>query len=480
MVARTEVHSHMSTDDRDVTAISGIAETRADALADVGFETVGDVRAADESALTDATGIGESRADDLKTTVEEMENGTDSLSDTDGDESDGTDTDEHERATVQFSPDTDSQTDDASADTADGDGSETDHSGRIGGLKEKVASAFTGPQVSADESDLTHITTVRSQKATALRQAGFETMGDMAGATPSALADVEGVDDTNAEHIQRAAAGMLDGYSPASAVSSNPDEDVPEVKADDAETTAKVEAASEGDPESETALTPTTADEQNESASGTTTDDGNGGRSVATKSVEAVKTAGRAVINPASVIQDEGASTASGSGDAANGQQVSEDAIAEIADAADVSPSQARNLLQNAAEDDDVALTTDGTVASTNGTAASSDLTETYDADLIAPASLRLSPSDARTSDVYTKVIYIEGYPEHARPQMFERLFAEADHVDVDTSIHIGSHDRLDAIGHIQDAMEDLEVIVAQKEDDSDVTVRDILTAEYS
>lgn len=56
---------------------------------------------------------------------------------------------------------------------------------------------------------------------------------------------------------------------------------------------------------------------------------------------------------------------------------------------------------------------------------------------------------------------------------MFEELFTDVDNVDVDVSIHIGSHDRVDAVGHLRDAIEDLEVRVAEKTDSSDVTVRD-------
>lgn len=462
------------TDGRDVTAISGIGEARAEALADEGFETVGDVRAANESALTDATGIGESRADDLKTTVEEMDNETDSPSgdtDTDGNESDGTDTDERDRATVEFSPGTDTE----AVEDATSENGTSPERGAIGRMKEKVASTLGSPRADGNEQELTSIGSVREQKAAALREAGFETLEDVAAAEQSALAAVEGVDDTNATHIQRAAAQKVgtiasndeDGEADVSDEPNSADgsEDTDTAAADTEEHSREDET-----PTDEGVPVPQTDDDTE--SDDTPAEDGDG---LGTKTVTAAKTAGRAVVNPASVIQDDGVSvdvnaSVDGSDD---GQQLNEEAIAELAENADISPSKARKLIQDATANENVALTADDSAATATATTASSDLSKTYAADLIAPASLRLRPASTQTSAVHTKVIYVEGYPEFATPRMFERLFAEADNVDVDTSIHIGSHDRLDAIGHVKDAIEDLQVLVAEKEDEADVTVRD-------
>jgi hypothetical protein len=455
-------------DDRDVTAIAGIAETRAEALAEEGFETVGDVRAANESALTDATGIGESRADDLKTTVEEMDDGTDSPSgdtDTDGDESDGTDTDDRERATVEFAPSTDADTE--AVEDAPSENGTSPERGAFSRMKEKVASTLDSPRADGNEQRLTSIGSVREQKAAALRAAGFETLEDVAAADQTALAAVEGVDDTNAAHLQRSAAQKVGTGDDGEADTADASEDTDTAATDDSEASPREDAET---PTDESVPVPQTDDDT--ASADTTTEDGDG---IATKGVTAAKTAAQAVVNPASVIQDDGASvdenvTADGSED---GQQLSEEAIAELAENADMSPSKARKLIQDATENENVALTADASAATAPATTASSDLSKTYAADLIAPASLRLRPSSTQTSAVHTKVIYVEGYPEFAKPRMFERLFAEADNVDVDTSIHIGSHDRLDAIGHVKDAIEDLQVLVAEKEDEADVTVRD-------
>jgi hypothetical protein len=453
------------TDDRDVTAIAGIGEARAEALADAGFETVGDVHAADTAALTDAKGIGESRAEAIMSTVGEMDNGTAPDGDATTDESDVTDNSDRDRATVEFSPDTEA------AEDATSENGTSPERGAIGRMKEKVASTLGTPRADESEPGLTSIGGVREQKAIALREAGFDSLEDVAAADQSALAAVEGVDDTNAAHIQRAAAQKVDGGDDADGEPDEPDtadgsEDTDTAAPDDTEERSRedTDTRDEGVPVPQT-------DDDTESGDSTSTDsDGLG-----TKTVTAAKTAGQAVVNPASVIQDDGASVdesanADGSED---GQQLSEEAVAEIAENADMSPSKAREVIQNATDNENVALTADDSAATAPATTASSDLRKTYAADLIAPASLRLRPASTQTSDVHTKVIYVEGYPEFAKSRMFERLFAEADNVDVDTSIHIGSHDRLDAIGHVKDAIEDLQVLVAEKEDEADVTVRD-------
>ena len=463
-------------DDRPVTAISGIGEKRADALAEAGFETVGDIHAADSAALTDAEGIGERRAATLMSAVEEMEAKT--PADSPPDDTNGADTDEHERASMQSSPDANTGASEAGEDTPSEDGTgDVSRRGALGRMREKMASAVGSPHADGNEPGLTSIGTVREQRAAALREAGFETLEDVASADRTALAAVEGVDETNAGHIQRAAAQKVDTSSTTSAESPpGPNgDDSPEPTEDNESTDNTDETRKDSTTTADEYVSePQTDAHSEQDAADTTAADSADGGFIA-KGTGAATTAARAVINPASVVQDDVASgdenaTAPVSDD---GQQLSEEAIAELAENADMSPSQARRLIQEATENENVALTADDSVATAPSTTGSSDLSKTYAADLIAPASLRLRPASAQTSDVHTKVIYVEGYPEFAKPKMFERLFAEADHVDVDTSIHIGSHDRLDAIGHVQDAIEDLQVLVAEKEDESDVTVRD-------
>ncbi|WP_435078580.1 helix-hairpin-helix domain-containing protein [Halococcus sp. AFM35] len=444
-------------DDRDVTAISGIGERRAEALDEAGFETVGDMRAADPASLTDATGIGESRANTLMTTVEEMETAAEPEDSADAPSSE-TDADSESTAA-----DTGTETATTASASSTENGADTDQRGPIARVKDTVTATLGSPQADADKTDLTHIATVRPQKAAALHEADFETIGDIARADQPALVAVEGVDETNARYLQNAAAQLIE-TSPG---------DAEEIEDTDAEGSGGVEDTDDDEhghaPQTEphgkhTAATDTTADDSNAAEAG-----------IATKSAGAVKTAARAVVNPASVIQDDGVSAAE-NGDqptADDDQQLGDEAIAEIADTANVSPSKARELIQNATENESVGLTADQSAATASVTTENSDMEETYAADLIAPASLRLSPSSSQTSNVHTKTIYVEGYPEYAETKMFEQLFAESDNVDVDMSIHVGSHDRLDAIGHLRDAIEDLQVRVAQKDDESDVTLRD-------
>lgn len=147
--------------------------------------------------------------------------------------------------------------------------------------------------------------------------------------------------------------------------------------------------------------------------------------------------------------------------------EVSDEVVDEVASAADVSPAQARAVIEQMEDSEELSDTDE---PETVGDPRS---LRKYAADLIAPASLKLSPENAQTSGMYTKTLYIEGYPQYARPKMFERLFADADHVNVDVSIHIGSHDRIDAIGKLKSAIRKLKVRVAQKSETSDVTLRD-------
>lgn len=147
--------------------------------------------------------------------------------------------------------------------------------------------------------------------------------------------------------------------------------------------------------------------------------------------------------------------------DTSDSNGVSDEVVDEVASAADVSSAEVRSAIDDISED-----------GADPDPIPTPDL-RTYAGDLVAPASFRIAPTDAQTGDIYTKTIYIEGYPQYARPQMFERLFTDADHVNVDVSIHVREHDRLDAISHLKSGIEDLEVRVAQKSETSDVTLRD-------
>lgn len=74
----------------DLTTVSGIGDTKAAALADAGFETVTDLRAATVDALATADGIGEDLAAEIKANLDARDDDGGDGSD-EADESDGSD-----------------------------------------------------------------------------------------------------------------------------------------------------------------------------------------------------------------------------------------------------------------------------------------------------------------------------------------------------------------------------------------------------
>jgi hypothetical protein len=269
-------------------------------------------------------------------------------------------------------------TDNTTTATESTDETDDADNGRIAQLTETVAAIVNSSQALGGDPGVEQIPDVSAEYAETLREAGFETVGDVADADQARIAAVDGITKTNAMYLQHAAAQTRDMYPPS----------------DGGETATETDAST---------------------------------------------------------------------------LSVSDETVATVAAAADVSEAEARAVIEHAAQTGDLSVPTEDETPP----AVADPALRTYAADLIAPASLKLSPTTAQTSDVYTKTIYVEGYPEYARPRMVEQLFSDADHVDVDVSIHVESHDRLSAIGHLRDAIEDLEVRVAQKDDSSDVTIRD-------
>lgn len=71
--------------DDDLTAIEGVGEVTAAALAEAGFDSLSAIEAADPAALTEAEGVGEKQAVDIVATVAEMDRGgSDAASDGSG------------------------------------------------------------------------------------------------------------------------------------------------------------------------------------------------------------------------------------------------------------------------------------------------------------------------------------------------------------------------------------------------------------
>lgn len=192
--------------------------------------------------------------------------------------------------------------------------------GRIAWFKQTVASILNSPQAAGATPNLAHIAGLSAEKAALLREAGFESVAAVAEADQAELAAIDGIDQTNAAYLQRAATQTLDTYTTAAG------------------------------------------------------------------------------------------STASADDSAAN-LSVSDETVADVASAADVSQAEARAVIEQMDGD---ALSTDADEGELP--AAPDPALREYHADLIAPASLKLAAKSAQTGDVYTKTIYVEGYPQHASP----------------------------------------------------------------
>ena len=149
----------------ELTDVSGIGEGTAESLRESGFETVADLREATEAQLTEVDGIGNALAARIKADVGDVE------------------------------PDEDVEADVTEESAADADETEAD-------ADEQAASVES-------YEELTDISGVSEEKAETLREAGFETVEDVARAEQSELTDVEGIGNALAARIQ-ADVGELD------------------------------------------------------------------------------------------------------------------------------------------------------------------------------------------------------------------------------------------------------------------------------
>jgi len=107
----------MADDDEytELTDISGVGASKADALREAGFETVEDVRGADQSALTEADGVGNALAARIKADVGglEVESETEAEVEEEGDEEDvdeDVETELQPRGHADKTPDLDDET----------------------------------------------------------------------------------------------------------------------------------------------------------------------------------------------------------------------------------------------------------------------------------------------------------------------------------------------------------------------------------
>ena len=166
----------MADDERALTDIAGIGDSTAENLREAGFETVEHLRVATEEQLTEVDGVGAALAARIKADVGDVA----------GDE-----------AHVEESA-TDEESDDEVA-SAEADAAESD---------DETAEPEPETDPLADYEDLTDISGVGDSKADALREAGYDTVEAVAGASQDDLANVEGIGMALAARIKADVGGL--------------------------------------------------------------------------------------------------------------------------------------------------------------------------------------------------------------------------------------------------------------------------------
>jgi large subunit ribosomal protein L32e len=155
--------------DDEMTDIPGVDTTTAATLRGAGFESVEDLKAADQDDLADVEGIGNALAARIKADVGGLE----------VDEETEADVEEDETAADEDEPEADADADEADAeDEAD------------------------------DYDELTDISGVGNAKAAALEGAGYQTVDDVRGASQEELANVEGIGNALAARIKADVGGL--------------------------------------------------------------------------------------------------------------------------------------------------------------------------------------------------------------------------------------------------------------------------------
>lgn len=182
--------------------ISGIGPAKADALRDAGFETIDDIRAADEEALAEVHGISTALAARMKADIGAIEVPEDTPEEDAVDESIPEDTAAED-------------TDDAAVPADDGESADAE-----------------APPASDDvPSELTGISGVSETRAEQLRAAGFETVDDIRRASQAELTAVDGIGNALAARI-KADVGDLEVAEDVEAAveEAEPEPETPEVE----------------------------------------------------------------------------------------------------------------------------------------------------------------------------------------------------------------------------------------------------------
>lgn len=165
--------------------IGGIGPSKADALREAGFESIEDVRDADEDDLSAVDSIGNALVARVKAEVDSLEIDAEPDAET-------------TEAADETAADVDAESESVDTDTdADTDG-ETDDS----------AAVEDEETIEVDYEELDEISGVGETKADALREAGYESIKDVQAASQSELADVESVGNALAARIKADVGGL--------------------------------------------------------------------------------------------------------------------------------------------------------------------------------------------------------------------------------------------------------------------------------
>jgi large subunit ribosomal protein L32e len=162
----------------DIEDITGVDEDTAEALREAGYETVDDLREADQDDLADVEGVGNALAARIKADIGDL------------------DVDEETDAEIEEDESADEETDEE----ADDQEAEADD--------DEEAAADDDEDDAEDYEELTDISGVGETKAEALRDAGFETIRDVREASQDDLAEVEGIGNALAARIRADVGGL--------------------------------------------------------------------------------------------------------------------------------------------------------------------------------------------------------------------------------------------------------------------------------
>ena len=155
----------------ELTDIGGIGDAKAESLREAGFESVDDVRSASQDDLVEVDGISDALAARIKGDVGGLE------------------VDEEADAEVEEEAEVETEEEDADADESEADVDEAD-------VEVEEEPEDEGP------SGLEDIAGVGASKADALREAGYDSLDAVRGASQSELADVEGIGNALAARIK--------------------------------------------------------------------------------------------------------------------------------------------------------------------------------------------------------------------------------------------------------------------------------------